>query len=907
MKATQNNKSPMKNTHQNKSGVNVSTIAQAVALSLLAASTAHAVDATWSGMSNNLWQTTANWSAAPFPGTTTSLTSYANTDTATFSNAGSGAIDLGGAVNIKNILFSAGAGSFAIGGATDALYLTGAGSITVNGGVTANQTIGATGGTINLSSASSSTYSFLNNGTGTLTIADAVTANQIATKASTLTLGGAGNGVVSGALTYAAGSGAGASGLALTKIGSGTWTLSGANTYSGITTINGGQLVYDFSTGNTPVSSANTIKLSNAGVTFKGNSTGATTVATGTLDLGGNYDVVNKVTLDANGGSGVALTVANLNYSVGTGAVSILLDLSSSAANSMTLSALGTSYSVQNGVLMAGNTGNFRSNTIVHDSTGYGFATLSGATSGSIGRLTSSSAAATTLTASNSSNTANYFLTTSGTLTRTAGLDYSTLTIDSTAGAVTLDTGANSIAASGQGKGILVTGNNDVTLAGSASFGSTGLVYNYSSGKLTINQSTASTTAFVLGGTGFIDYAGTVGGSIGTGFAIETLVRISKAQDLTVGTSTSKFRVSSGVLEIGADLNGVTAGDFTNSLGTGAHQIVFRGDSGLSASGANRTVNFGGASAGISWGASGFLTNADDSTDGGYTLKLSSAQSDSTVEVQNGIALGTNTNRVIEVANGSASTDAVLSGVLSGAGATLTKTGLGTLSLTAANTYTGATVVNAGTLSVNNTLASSSVMVASGATLKLNGSISGTASVSGTLGGNGTISGATTIQGTLAAGNSIGTLNTGNLTLASTSVLDVELGRNGTTPTSDLTNVTGTVAIDSGADLKLTLSTGFNLLEGDIIFLIDNDNTDAIQGVFTSLNGVNTTLGEGSKFTWNSQSWEITYKADSATSSFSGGNDVALMVVPEPSTWVMLLGGIGMLAFGQRLRRRGVE
>ncbi len=66
-----------------------------------------------------------------------------------------------------------------------------------------------------------------------------------------------------------------------------------------------------------------------------------------------------------------------------------------------------------------------------------------------------------------------------------------------------------------------------------------------------------------------------------------------------------------------------------------------------------------------------------------------------------------------------------LSGVISGAGA-LVKSGSGTLTLTANNTHTGPTTVNAGTLSLNaeleNTLAATTtVTVASGARLHLNG------------------------------------------------------------------------------------------------------------------------------------------------------------------------------------------
>ena len=125
-----------------------------------------AASGTWNnGASNNLWQTSSNWSVSPFPGTTSG---FASTDTATFGSAGSGTIALGGTLNVKFIsigVSGGNAGAFTLGNATDTLNLTSFGIITVNGGVTANETIGtAGGGLINTSTVAGSTASFLNNG-----------------------------------------------------------------------------------------------------------------------------------------------------------------------------------------------------------------------------------------------------------------------------------------------------------------------------------------------------------------------------------------------------------------------------------------------------------------------------------------------------------------------------------------------------------------------------------------------------------------------------------------------------------------------------------------------------------------------------------------------------------------------
>jgi fibronectin-binding autotransporter adhesin len=89
------------------------------------------------------------------------------------------------------------------------------------------------------------------------------------------------------------------------------------------------------------------------------------------------------------------------------------------------------------------------------------------------------------------------------------------------------------------------------------------------------------------------------------------------------------------------------------------------------------------------------------------------------------------------------------------------KRGAGTLTLNAANTYTGVTT-------------------AGGGTLRVNGSVLGGALVEsgGTLGGTGSITGTTIVNagGTLAPGNSVGTLTTSALTLDAGSLLDLEFG-----------------------------------------------------------------------------------------------------------------------------------
>jgi autotransporter-associated beta strand protein len=255
------------------------------------------------------------------------------------------------------------------------------------------------------------------------------------------------------------------------------------------------------------------------------------------------------------------------------------------------------------------------------------------------------------------------------------------------------------------------------------------------------------------------------------------VLRISTAGALS---SSSNLTFSqSGVLEL-------ASGDFSRSIGTGAGQVRFVGSGGFSAFGGNRTVNLGGAGATVVWGAVNSLSGR---------LVLSSTSSDSTLNWQNPINLGTSAagTRIIEVHDGSATIDATINGVIStgGVGWGIQKLGQGTLELAAATSYTGDTIVSQGTLVIgsNGTLSSTREVTIEGGTLDYQGNTGLNRRVelqggrfaynsaaaytgtlifeSGTIGGSGNLGTTMLSIGSgqiISPGNSAGTLTTGTQT-----------------------------------------------------------------------------------------------------------------------------------------------
>ena len=281
---------------------------------------------------------------------------------------------------------------------------------------------------------------------------------------------------------------------------------------------------------------------------------------------------------------------------------------------------------------------------------------------------------------------------------------------------------------------------------------------------LTVAPVTAVNGTLVMSGSS--TYAGTT--TIGSATASTGLPAL-QANDGT-GLPTGSFLVLNGGV-----LQGDGASSFTRSLAaSGASKFEWNTNGGgFSANGGQMTVNIGGASTGLVWG----------STVGSQIvgqLDFGSGSANAKTLFQNPVDLNntatTALTRTVNVLAGAGGDSAEMSGIISnsGAAASLTKVGTGTLILSGTNTYSGTTTLTAGTLGLgNNSAVGTGPLSLGGGTLATSGGprvlASGiattlTANTSVTPTDNLTFNGSFTNSG----GNRVlsGTTNTGTTTFA---------------------------------------------------------------------------------------------------------------------------------------------
>ncbi len=777
---------------------------------------------------------------------------------------------------------------------------------------------------------------------------------------------------------------AGANDLLVGGTGGGGVILSNANTFTGKTTLQNGTL---------SVSSLNKV----TGGTASSSLGAPTTTGSGTIDFGSG---TNAVTLTYTGAGETSDRI--LNFAGTTGAVTFTNsgtgNLNFSSAATFTGSGakafvLGTSSDVYGGTLGAiidnGGVATVTKNGLTNSTwelsgsnTYTGLTTINGGVISTTGTVLAASAR---INLNGGGATTMAVLQGAGTITRQLG-----------AGASRLDWGANSGFAAKGGTLTLNLMNNTGTAGGQLSWG-TGSFIGTGTAPMVFGSATSdsqvvlqnavnlnTTDAFnrviyVEKGAG--GDSALISGIISQGVAVGSnngIVKDGKGTLILSGANTygNLTTVRAGTLVAGASSLSGSAGAF--GLGTGttaaptAPSAIMLGDGGTGSVSNNPSLLIGGA-----FTVSRAVSVTDSGTGNAYSLggsTDSSATFAGTITVANGSAnnntfsltqVATTGGNALNITGGitgaanvntktvafnnvgavNVSTTAISDGA-GGGKVAVTKGNSGTVTLSVANTYTGATTVSAGTLLVsgsgtintssgvtitggvldyqNNTTGLNRNLTINGGTFKNNSSQNYTGSLtftSGTVGGTNLAGVALTIGSgqTLSPGNSPGTLVAGAQTWASGGNYNWQIVDAAAAPGTGY----DTISLTSGSVLDITATSGSQF----------NINLWSLSSIGPDVNGNATNFNNASTYSWtlvstdqaivgfSADKFVINVGAANGTSGFSnalggggfsvglgdGGTDLMLnySAIPEPSTWILL--GLGLTAVATIRNRSGAR